>query len=88
MYLRSICARFEDGEWKFVPHDLVLRAKGERKQDLLWKITIPGKERQKVLRLFDKFNLNDFTLFDSEEGLMEMLALREFDLKAGLKERS
>jgi hypothetical protein len=51
-------------------------------QDLLWKIVIPGKERQKVLRHFDKFNLNEFTLFDTEEGLMEMLAMREFDLKA------
>jgi hypothetical protein len=34
-----------------------------------------------VLRHFDKFNLNEFTLFDSEEGLMEMLAMREFDLR-------
>jgi FRG domain len=82
----TICAKFENNEWRFLSHDLVLGAKGQRKQDWLWKITIPRRERQKVLRLFDRLNLNDFTLFDSEEGLMEMLALREFDLKARSKE--
>jgi hypothetical protein len=38
-------------------------------------------ERQRALRYFDKFNLNEFTLFDSEEGLLEMLATRVFDLR-------
>jgi len=34
-----------------------------------------------MMSYFDKFNLNEFTLFDSEEALMEMLAMREFDLQ-------
>jgi hypothetical protein len=50
-------------------------------QDLLWKIVLPAKERLKVLTHLDKYNLNAFSLFDSEESLMEMLAFREMDLK-------
>jgi hypothetical protein len=77
----TICAKYENRQWMFVPHDRVFEAKLKANQDLLWKITIPTKERIKALRHFDKFNLNDFTLFESEEGLLEMLAMREFDLK-------
>jgi len=50
-------------------------------QDLLWKIEIPASERVNVLRFLDKFNLNAFSLFDSEESLIETLAFREIDLK-------
>jgi hypothetical protein len=55
--------------------------KDNRQQDLLWKRTIPAKERLKALRYFDKLNLNEFTLFDSEEGLLEMLAMRTIDMR-------
>jgi hypothetical protein len=44
-------------------------------------MTIPAKERLKVLRFCDQVNLNEFTLFDSEEGLLEMQAMRVFDLR-------
>jgi FRG domain len=75
------CIRFENRQWFFSPHDAVFGQKDHLKQDLLWKMTIPGKERLKVLRFCDKVNLNDFTLFDSEEGLLEMQAMRVFDLR-------
>ena len=80
----TVCVKFENDEWMFVPHEHVFGSEDNREQDLLRKITIPAKERPKVLRHFDKFNLNAFTLFDSEEGLLEMLAMREFDLRPGL----
>jgi hypothetical protein len=76
----TICAKFEaQNEWVFANHGTVFGMEN-REQDLLWKIVIPGSERVKVLRHFDKFSLNEFTLFDTEEGLLEMLAMREFDL--------
>jgi hypothetical protein len=79
----TICARYVNGQWYFVPHESVFGSKGGTQQDVLWKITIPAKERIKVLRYFDKFNLNEFTLFDSEEGLLEMLAARVLDMRSG-----
>jgi hypothetical protein len=53
-------------------------------QDLLWKINIPATERLKVLKLLEQHNLNAFSLFGSEESLMETLAIREFDLAADI----
>jgi hypothetical protein len=44
-------------------------------------MTLPASERLKVLRFCDKVNLNEFTLFDTEEGLLEMQAMRVFDLR-------
>jgi hypothetical protein len=78
----TICSKFDNGEWVFTPHESVYGAKDHLQQDLLWKMTIPVTERQKVLRQFDKFNLNEFTLFASEEGLLEMLAMRVIDMRA------
>jgi len=78
----TVCLEFSsDNEWMFAPHEKVYGQKNERQQDLLWKMILPAKERQKALRYFDKFNLNEFTLFDTEEGLLEMLATRVFDLR-------
>jgi hypothetical protein len=68
-------------QWFFTPHDGVFDVKDHLQQDLLWKMTVPAKERTKALRYFDKFNLNSFTLFDSEEGLLEMLAMRVIDMR-------
>jgi hypothetical protein len=77
----TACVQFEDGKWFFRPHDDVFGQKDHQKQDLLWKMTIPASERLKVLRFCDKVNLNEFTLFDTEEGLLEMQAMRVFDLR-------
>jgi hypothetical protein len=77
----TLCIKFENDQWYFSPHDAVFGQQDNLKQDLLWKITIPAKERLKVLRFCDQVNLNEFTLFDSEEGLLEMQAMRVFDLR-------
>ena len=44
------------------------------------RFNIPSTERKKVLRFLDEFNLNAYSLFGSEESLMNMLAVRAFDL--------
>jgi len=43
-------------------------------------MTFPASERLKFLRFCDKVNLNEFTLFDIEEGLLEVQAMPVFDL--------
>jgi FRG domain len=78
----TICAAYIDGQWHFMPHEGVFYQRDGLNQDLLWKIIIPASERMKALRYFDKFNLNEFTLFDSEEGLLEMLATRVIDMRS------
>jgi hypothetical protein len=46
-------------------------------QDSIWKINIPASEKDKVLAFLDRFNLNAYSLFGTEEGLLELLAFRE-----------
>jgi hypothetical protein len=77
----TACIKFLNGQWYFGPHDDVFGKIDHLKQDLLWKICIPASERLKVLRFCEKVNLNAFTLFDSEEALLEQQAMRVFDLR-------
>lgn len=80
----SICIqrKDDDGAWMFRSHeDVFRRSDSGREQDLLWKFTLPASERHKVLRKLDDFNLNAYSLFQSEEALMETLATREIDFR-------
>jgi hypothetical protein len=70
----------------FAQHGAVFGV-GEVMYDIPWnfqltKFNIPTRERNKVLRLLDEHNLNGFSLFGSEESLMETLAFRKLDLSA------
>jgi predicted MPP superfamily phosphohydrolase len=49
-----------------------------KEQDLLWKFVIPAGERKKVLRVLERSNINAYSLFGSEESLMETIAVRHF----------
>jgi hypothetical protein len=70
----TICFFF-DTQWRFEQYDKVFSS-NRQQQGNLWKFIIPSAQRLKVLKLFDEYNLNAHSLFDSEETLMETLALR------------
>lgn len=77
----TICfAHKIDSGWSFAPHEGVF-ARDNPHQDVLWKFNIPSTERVKVLKVLDAYNLNAFSLFESEESLMETMALRQLDFK-------
>lgn len=71
----TMCVESTD-ESRFVQYDSVFDD-GPHQQGFCWKLTIPARERAKVLRLLDAHNLIAFSLFGSEESLMETLAIRE-----------
>lgn len=73
----SICVFFNK-LWHFTPHEDVFDL-AEPNQDVLIKINIPVTERLKVLKLLDDHNLNAFSLFGSEESLMETMAVRALE---------
>lgn len=75
----TIAVDFKDGHSLFVNHEEIFKM-GIRGQDYLWKYTLPCTERQKVLRILDEHNLNDFSLFQSEEALLKTIAVRELEL--------
>ncbi|MBO9735372.1 hypothetical protein J7424_11195, partial [Xanthomonas phaseoli pv. phaseoli] len=47
------------------------------RQDRLDKFVIPARLRRGILRQLDAMNINPFSLFGTEESLMQMLAFRE-----------
>jgi hypothetical protein len=52
----------------------------ETPQDLLIKITIPASERGKALKELDNdYNINHFTLFQTEDSLIKTLSIRDFE---------
>ena len=75
----TICAILRDDQYYYVPHERT-GINSRREQNLLWKFNIPVTHRLKVLKHLDTMNINGFSLFSSEESLMETAALREFYL--------
>lgn len=45
---------------------------------VLWKINTPSSEYKEILEDLDKMNINPFTLFGSEEGMIQTIGVREF----------
>lgn len=69
----TMCWAFEANVgWKFYPHELVFGGRNDN-QDALWKINLPSTEWRAVLRLMNDYNLNAYSLFDSEEALLETM---------------
>ena len=44
---------------------------------ICWKITIPRRERERVLHRLDRMNINAYTLFRTEDALVQTYGLRE-----------
>lgn len=68
-------------EWCFDSHQKVFDKGRRSEQDLLWRFDLPSGERVSVLRLLNEYNLNAFSLFDSDETLLETMWLREHTLR-------
>jgi len=51
-------------------------------QDLLFKIVLPITERKRALTHLNDYNINHFTLFQSEDSLIKALSTKEFDISA------
>lgn len=81
----TICIKRTGHDWLFEPHESAIgKAAG---QDVLIKFDIPATERNTALEMLDKFNLNAWSLMGSEEGLMETMAMRQFDFSERVRRR-
>lgn len=78
----TICAAYRDDAWWFADHDTTFKDSDQREDPPVnfanYQFTLPGSEKMKVLEMLDGDNVNAFSLFGSEESLMETLALRAF----------
>jgi len=85
----TVCAEFIAGSgWQFARHQDVFD-RADPDQDQISKIIVPATERLKALSFLSTVNINAFSLFDSEESLMELLAFEHIDFhRAGLDHMS
>jgi len=85
----TFCGGFDvsSDQWRFESHQKVFDNR-RPKQDFLWKFDIPSSERNKVLRILNDYNLNAFSLFGSEESLLETMWLREYVLRRSADSRA
>ena len=76
----TICVRNPEGpeDWEYCPHELVIQ-QGRVNQDLLQKFVLPAALRLEILDRLDHMNINGYTLFNNEDGLMKSLAFREIE---------
>ena len=76
----TVSATFESGAWHYVPYEQIPAKYELTLQDKLYKLTVPSSERIKVLSILDSMNVNALSLFNSEEALVQTLAIRELNL--------
>ncbi|UPJ60206.1 FRG domain-containing protein [Bradyrhizobium sp. 192] len=79
----TVCTQWQEVSPYFLEHTNVCKPfdpKADFQQDILFKFVLSNSQRREVIRELAEYNLSAYTLFGSEEGLMESLAMRaEFD---------
>ena len=77
----TVCAMIQPpilSEDSYFAHHESVFAETNDDQDALWKFNFPASEREKVLKHLNRYNLNAFSLFGSEESLCETVAYNAF----------
>jgi hypothetical protein len=74
----SVCTNYKNGSHQFVCHEEIFQH-GKPNQDALIKICIPRTERKKILSYLNEVNINHWSLFQTDEALMQTLAFKEID---------
>ena len=72
----TYCKKQVDGKYVYCSHEEAF-ARKDPKQDILDKFIIPKTERPKLLEKLNMMNINAYSLFGSEESLLETLAYQE-----------
>jgi hypothetical protein len=72
----TICTKGEGSSLSYANHEDVTSQSTEG-QDLLWRMDIPAGQRQDFLSRLEVMNINAFSLFETEEKLMEHIYTSE-----------
>jgi len=73
----TICGNYDENYgWRYDSHQAVFDEANPR-QDFLWKFELPSTERKKVLGVLSDYNFNAYSLFGSEESLLETMWIQE-----------
>lgn len=75
----TICTKVDDDDFLYAKYEEAI-VQDIPEQDLFVKYILPSSERAKVLAKLDLMNINAYSLFGSEEALMDTLRNREFQV--------
>ena len=75
----TVCVHKPEKRWDYCSHEGVFKS-GDDSQDLLRKFILPGELRLEFLKKLQLMNINAYSLFNTEEALMHMLAFKEITL--------
>lgn len=73
----TMCTTRNSGALEFVSHEGAF-SQNHEEHDLAWEFQIPARERVTVLRELQQYNLTQYSLFHSEESLLQTIAMNEF----------
>jgi hypothetical protein len=75
----TICYAMENEQLYFRNHEdaMGFELNEVNRTDRVWKFSLPARERNKVLEQLETYNINAYSLFGSEDSLMEAVFLRE-----------
>lgn len=73
----TVSVEMVDEAWVYCSHEKYFSESTGEEQDYLVKYTLPGTIKNQVLKRLQSMNINAFTLFGSEDSLMDMLAFKE-----------
>ena len=76
----TLCTN-RDGSSLFYDNHESVFSRNHKQQDLLWKMNIPVSQRRNFLENLEMMNINSFSLFETEDKLMEHLYISEVLLK-------
>lgn len=71
----TVCASYFDDGWKYMSHDAYF--KSSQSVDYVNKVVMPARLRNEILNTLNMMNINKYTLFANEDGLIYMLAFNE-----------
>lgn len=73
----TVSVQKPENELVYCSHEKYFSTARDDDQDYLLKLTLPGDIKNQVLNGLQSMNINAFTLFGSEDSLMDMLAFKE-----------
>jgi len=79
MYTIATEWNYQQTKHYFCSHENVFE-KNNSEQDILIKIILPAEARSEALLALSDYNINQFTLFQSEDALVKYLEIKHFDL--------
>ena len=80
----TICTKGKGRQMYYDNHENVVTVNSDR-QDLLWRLDIPICERHNFLAKLELMNINSFSLFQTEDKLMEHIYISDVLLGKHLK---